>query len=311
VGAVERVRRPGARWLAAALAVAVAAVASACGERSEPTGATVHLFPVTVHDAAGRAVELTTNPARIAALTPGTTELLAALGAGDRVVGIPAGARRNAAPRAHLVIDKRGRFEPEQLRRGRPQLIVASSEVPLASARHVAARLHAPVYVAPATSLRDVETAVTALGLLVDEPIAARRVVSKLETARQRVTARVAGTRLVRTFVDTGFFTTVPNRSLVGDLIRIAHGRNVAGPSPDPGPLEAGELRRLQPSVYIATSQSGTSLSSLRKDPVLKRLAAVRHRRFVTIDSMLLEPGPFAGAGLTAIARALHPSAFR
>jgi iron complex transport system substrate-binding protein len=292
-------------------ALALAFLAAACGERTEPTGVSVRLFPVTVHDATGRAVKLTERPTRITALTPGETEILAALGFGARVVGIPAGARRHAAPHAHLVIDKQGRLDPQRLEAGRPQLVVASPDVPLDATRRAAARVHAAVYVAPDSSLRDVETAVTALGLLVDEPIAARRVVSKLETARQRVAARVVGTKLVRVFVDTGFFTTVSNRSLAGDLIRLAHGQNVAGPSPDPGPLDTAELVRLKPRVYIATSQSGTSLRSLRKDPVTKRLAAVRRGRFVTIDSRLLQPGPFAGEGLVAIARALHPSAFR
>jgi iron complex transport system substrate-binding protein len=297
-------------FLAAPLLVAALA-ASACGKRPEPTAASVKLFPVTVRDASGRTIEARRAPARIAAVTPGATELLASLGVGTRVVGIPAGARRGAAPHARLVVDRRGQIVAATFLRKRPDLVVGSTDVAPTAVRAQARRLHATLYVSPESSLRDVEKAATDLGLLTDEPIAARRVVSKLETARRRVAARVVRTSRVSVFVDTGFFTTVPSRSFVGDLIRLANGRNVAGPSPDPGPLDAHELLKLDPTVYIATSQSGTTLRSLRNDPVTSRLTAVRSGRFVTIDSALLQPGPRAAAGLVAIARALHPRAFR
>jgi len=304
---VGRVRR------ASALGATILAVLglSACGERSEPTGETVPLYPVTVHDASGRSVTLSQKPRRIVALTPGATELLAVLGSGGRVIGIPASARRGAAPHAMIVLDKHGVLLPARIAGEKPELVVAAPDMPLDQVRRAAAQAHAAVYVAPSNSVRDIERTATDIGLLVDEPIAARGIVSKLETARQRVQRRMRGKSRVTAFVDTGFFTTVPNRSLVGDFLRIARGRNVAGPTPDPEPLDPKELVRLNPRVYIATSDSDATLRSLRKDPITKRIAAIRSGRFVMIRSRLIEPGPYAGAGLLAIARALHPDAFR
>jgi iron complex transport system substrate-binding protein len=298
---------------ASALGATILAVLalSACGERSEPTEETVPLYPVTVHDASGRAVTLSQEPRRIVTLSPGTAELLAVLGDGGRVVGIPASARRGAAPHAMIVLDKHGVLLPARIAARKPQLVIATPDMPLDQVRRAAAQTHAAVYIAPSNSLHDVERAATDIGLLVDEPIAARGVVSKLETARQRVQRRVRGKSRVSAFVDTGFFTTVSNRSLVGDFLRIARGRNVAGPTPDPEPLDPKELVRLNPRVYIATSDSDATLHSLRKDPSTKRIAAVRNGRFTMIRSRLLEPGPYAGEGLLAIAHALHPDAFR
>jgi iron complex transport system substrate-binding protein len=112
-------------------------------------------------------------------------------------------------------------------------------------------------------------------------------------------------------FVDTGFFTTVSDQSLVGDLIREARGRNVAGQQEDAGPVELRELAELNPRVYIATSDSGTTLRDLRRKAGTRKLPAVRRGRFAIVDAALLEPGPRVGDGLVAIARALHPDAFR
>jgi iron complex transport system substrate-binding protein len=298
------------RVLAVALLAAMLLVAG-CGERREPTGASVELFPVTVQDAAGKTLRVETRPARIASLTSAGTEILAALGAGNRVVGIPAPARHGAAPKAVEIVDKDGRINERRLARLRPQLIVASPELGPTRLRRAAARLRAHVYVAPGSSLRDVERAVSDVGLLTGEPIAARRIIAGLETTQRQVTRKVAGTPTISVFVDTGFFTTVAARSLAGKLISLAHGHNVAGPTPNPEPLDPAQLVRLDPRVYIATSTSHTTLASLRKDKVTKRLRAVRDGRFVIIPTVLLEPSPRAREGLVAIARALHPRAFR
>jgi ABC-type Fe3+-hydroxamate transport system substrate-binding protein len=75
-----------------ALVFAAAAVlvgATACGERSEPKGATVRLYPVTVTSAADRPLVVRRAARRIAVLATGPLEILRALGAGRRVVGFP------------------------------------------------------------------------------------------------------------------------------------------------------------------------------------------------------------------------------
>jgi iron complex transport system substrate-binding protein len=263
-----------------------------------------------VHDAAAKTIRLDSAPTRIASFTSAGTEILAALGASDRIVGIPQAARSGAAPRAAEIVDLHGQLNTRRFDRARPQLVIAAPETPAAQIQE-ARRQHADVYVSPGGSLRDVERAVSDIGLLVDEPIAARRIVAGIETARARVADRVAGRPIISVFVDTGFFTTVSNRSLVGQLISTARGRNVAGPTPNPEPLDPAQLVRLHPRVYIATSASHTTLQSLRKDRTTRRLLAVRKGRFVIIGSALLEPSPRVKEGLVEIARALHPDAFR
>jgi len=135
--------------------------------------------------------------------------------------------------------------------------------------------------------------------------------VRKIEDDRRKVERALAKAPAVSVFVDTGYFTTVSDQSLAGDLIRIAHGRNVAGSSQGSAPFDLDALRQADPDVYVATSDANVSLADLRKDPRTRGLRAVRRGRFATVDASLLLPGPRVGDALLAIARLLHPDAFR
>ena len=85
----------------------------------------------------------------------------------------------------------------------------------------------------------------------------------------------------------------------------------MAGDSPHVGPFDPRELTQLDPRYFLATSDSGTTLAKLRKNPKTKKLPAVRAGRFVIVEADLLEPGPTIGQGLVELAHLLHPNAFR
>jgi iron complex transport system substrate-binding protein len=283
--------------LAALGAAALLLAGTACGERKEPTGPLVQIYPVTVQGASESPTVVHSVPRRIVPLGAGPRRILRALGlerravtVNDSLVGLP------------LV---------DQIRRARPDLILASSSVdPLDLARAKAAT-HAAVYVELDGSLDDVEHSIGEIGLLTGAPVAARKVTGSIERARRRVAAKLSGQAAVPTFVDLGNFTTVPTRSLIGDILFEAHGENVAGTSPEQGPFPLARLAKLAPQAYIATSAGGTTLAQLRANPVAARLPAVRNGRFAVIPSRLVAPGPDVGVALTRIARFLHPNAFR
>jgi ABC-type Fe3+-hydroxamate transport system substrate-binding protein len=282
----------------AACALALLAGATGCGERSEPTGATVRMYPVTVSDAEDRTTTLDQAPRRVVALTQATADIVRAIGAGSLLVGRPAGF---FGPAGDLIAAR--------LSRAHPDLVLAGPDTDAVQTR--ASGSGAPIFLAPDGSIEEVEQAITRIGLLVGRPVQARLAVHRIEAARARIERDLAGTRPATVFVDTGFFSTVPDQSLVGDLIRQAKGTNVAGSTVQPGPFDLDQLAQLNPAVYLATSDSKTTLRELRRDPRTRKLTAVRKARFTIVAARLLEPGPNVGEGLLAIARALHPDAVR
>ncbi len=282
----------------AALLLACGAVlllgATACGERSEPTGAEAPLYPVTIQS--GDRPLVVDKPARrIAVLDQPAEDIVRRLGAGARIV--------SSAPRA--------RIDFEALRKARPDLIVASATADERDLSRAASLTHAAVYTAPGDSIRQVERAITQLGLLTDTPVEARGLVRQIERRRSLVEAALARVGNVSVFVDTGLFTTVSDQSLIGDVIREAHGTNVAGAAAETGPIDIAALVKLDPDVFMVTSDTMLTLEDLRRNPRLRKLRAIREGRFAVADASLLQPGPAIGEGLAQVARLLHPDAFR
>jgi ABC-type Fe3+-hydroxamate transport system substrate-binding protein len=280
VGAVERVRaRRSARWrTVAAFAVAAASLLflTGCGQRSEPTGATVEPYPVTIQQD-GPDVVVDQQPQHVVALTQDSASLVSS------VLGREVAAVQSVPSNADLV--------------------VTTSDGETTTG--------AKTYVAPDGSVEDVQRSLTELGLLLDRPIEARRLVEDIQTKRSEVQRRLKGVKPVTVFVDTGLFSTVSDQSLLGRLIEEAGGDNIAGPGPQSGPFDVTKLARLDPDVYFATSDSGTTLADLRRDPRTKHLKAVRTNRFAVLAARVVEPGGQIGTELVAIARYLHPDAFR
>lgn len=280
----------------AVLATAVAVLATACGERGEPTGPSGALYPVTIGQ--GDKALVLQHPARhIAVLAPSVDLILAELGAAFRVAGTP------LAPNGTVRIP--------DLRALEPDLIVASSTTDLRQRGRAGEAVRGvPIYTAPDDSILGVERTITQLGLITDQPVAARRLVRRIEAARATVRAKLAGLPSVSVFLDAGFFTTVSNQSLVGDMLREVHARNVAGTTVQTGPFDLLELARIDPHFYLTTSDSSTTLALLQRNPKTRKLGSVAAGRFAIVDAALLEPGPSLGEGLLELARILHPDAF-
>jgi iron complex transport system substrate-binding protein len=300
------------------LALVVALLgATACGERSEPLGELEQPYPVTVQGVGEEPAVLGNRPERIVALDPGAAELVIALGARDRLVGIPSdisrGKRpRQAEPSAVEVVSPNRRIRVDEVTKLEPDLIVATPSTDQLDLSRVRRDTGAAVYVQPTASVEDVLRATLELGLLVGEPVQARTVASRIRSEIAATEERVAEEPLTTTFVDTGFFVSVPRRSLLGDLIVRAQGENVAGDTAGGEPFSVNRLRRLDPEVYLATSASRVSLPSLRRDPRTAKLTAVKEARVRILPSDLVQrAGPYVGSALERVARALHPDAFR
>ena len=268
-----------------------------CGERAEPIGATAPLYPVTV-ESGGQNTAVSAEPKRIVVLSRPYAGVLRKLGAGDRIVG--AG-----------LAGKNGPALVNGIASAHPDLVVASAETDPADLQSVRKKTGAPIFVAPDSSISDVERAIDDLGLLTGRPVQARQAVARIQAGVKDVQQRLQGVRPVKVFVDTGFFNTVGDNSLLGDLVHTAGGSNVAGANPESAPFDLTALARLAPDAYLATSDSGTTLKRLRRDPKAKRLPAVRSGRVYVIDERLGQPSLELTQGLTTIAKLLHPNAFR
>ena len=294
------------------LGLLLAALAGAgCGERAEPLGTLEQPYPVTVQGAGDQPTVLQGQARRILALDPGSAEIVGALGAGDRLIGVPAGVRVRGA-KAETVVRQTGAIDVDAAIALRPDLVVATQTADQLDVGRIQRATDAAVYIQPAASLRNVEQGAIDIGFLVGAAPEARQLVGRIEQDVATIQERLASVAPVSVFVDTGFFITVSDRSLLGDLVKRAKGASVAGPSPGPGPFPLSNLRDANPQYVLTTSDSDTTLETLRANPVTANLAAVRKKRVEVVPAALVQrAGPRVAQGLEAIARALHPDAFK
>jgi ABC-type Fe3+-hydroxamate transport system substrate-binding protein len=269
----------------------LALAASACGERSEPTGPTVKLFPVTVNGTGGSPIALQHAPARVVACKSVASALVNTLEQGAR-----------SRPEIRDVACGGAGGVGQTLPGFRPDVVIASD----------LSRWYGkgPVYSIPEGSIRDAESGIVSVGALLGLPLQARAMVQHIEAKRLEVRRKVENLPRISVFLDTGFYITVSSNSFAGQLISEAGGQNVAGASPGVTP-DLGLLHRKNPDYYLATSDSGISLKDLRKNPRTRTLRAVRAGHFAIVPSSYLDPGPNIGNAIETIARLLHPNAFR
>jgi iron complex transport system substrate-binding protein len=287
------------------LLLVIAAVGAGCGERAEPLGELPQAYPVVVRGAGDRPTVAEKEPARIVALDPGSAELIAALGVGERLVGVPAGLRNVEATQ---VVSAVGRVDVDAVVRLEPDLVVGTPSTDPLDLTRAARESGAASYVQPAASVADVERGALELGFLLGKAPEARRLVAQIRRRVAAIESRVAAQEAVPVFVDTGFLITVSERSLPGDLVRRARGRNVAGANAGPEPFEPCEVVRFGARVVLVVAERR------QRTPTDEFEACRGGRRIRTAavsPALVLRAGPRVPDALEAVARALHPNAFR
>jgi len=271
---------------------------------------------LTVTDQAGRQITLPAAPARIISLVPSVTEILFAIGAQDRLVGVtdfcdyPAEARRKPHVGGMLAPSLEGMVSLK------PELVVATNAGNRQETFDQLERLRIPVYVVNPVTVSDVLDLMGRLGRLTDRAEAADRAVAVLRERMREVTARVEGRPRPRVlYVLWPDPLIVPGReALVTELIQLAGGQSLTADDADAWPrysLEAAVAKSPE-VILLANHGAGTGAVSIEKWQRLASLPAVKSGRLLSVSGDLMHRyGPRFVDGLEQLAHAIHPEAFR
>jgi len=307
-----KVRYVGTVALMLVAALALGALAGCAGETAEePSAAPTAAFPVTVTDDAGRDVTIEAKPERIVSLAPANTEIVAELGALDRLVGVTTYCDY---PAAVADIEKVGDFvgpNLEAIAALDPDVVLLTTGVQADVVTQLEA-LGASVVAIDPQSLDDVYEAIEMVGAVIGETDAAADTVASMELQIDDIGESVEGapvTCFLEIAQDPLF--TAGSGTLLNDLIEHAGGENVV--------TEAGyvaysveQLVQADPAVYLATKGSMSDPSDIAGRPGFDSLTAVANERVYLLDDNLVSrPGPRVAEGILQIARALHPDVFR
>lgn len=249
---------------------------------------------------------------RVVSLVPSATEMLFALGAGDRVVGVSS--YDDYPPEATRLPKVGGMVNPsfEAIVALRPDAVVGvQGPLDLAILDRLQ-RMGVRVFFPRVESVAEVMASIDAFAALVGRRPEAAALRASIERDLARVRAAVAGrprARVLAVFGERPLSVAGPG-SWVDETLTIAGGENVVRRGGRYPTLSIEEVLALAPDVIFDMTWhegDGTLAESFAR---LTTVPAVRDGRIVRMaDSMLLRPGPRLGAAVARIAGVLHPDA--
>lgn len=246
---------------------------------------------------------------RIVSLAPSTTEILYALGVGDRVVGVDQFS--DWPPEAAKVARVGSDLSPsiERIVALKPDVVFVSTSANARELPDELERLGLRVVVSRVETLDDLWRDLVHIGSAVGRHDAAAALVERLRAriaaAHARVAALPAPKVLVVVWADP--LTVAGGHTFVDEAIRAAGGDNLAADSPQPYPQYSVErmLARAPEVIVVGSHKGGPTIDPLRAHA---SLPAVKNGRVHSVDGdLLFRPGPRLVEGVELLARLFHP----
>ncbi len=296
----------GARSAAAGIVLALAAAAPAAAAQGGTAADSL-----LIRDDLGRTVRLAAPPDRIVSLVPAATELLFALGAGDRLVGRTRYGVHPPAAREVPSVGQGLRPSLELVAERRPDLVLVFAGPETRGTAERIEALGAAALGLELNSFEDLERNVRRLGRLTGREEAARRLLDRIDCQLRRVAEAVEGGPRPRVYYEVWSDppVTVGRGSYLDSLLRVAGARNVFGDLEAPSPRVGLEsvTDRDPDLVLVSRRREGDGTRPARRSG-WEAVPAVREGRVRTVDGDLVHRlGPRVGEAARALAAVLHP----
>lgn len=332
-----RTRTPGALLaLLAAVAIALGACSGAATPRPttppdatgsllpavtatppvSPSPSPVAAFPVALTDDEGTRVELANEPTKIVSLTPATTEILFALGVGDRIVGkvedfTPYPPEITTIPD----VAKFGEVDVEKIVALGADLVIAggnSFNPPDKIAR--LRTLGVPVIVVYAPDVAGVLKDIELTGRAVGKAAEAKDLTASMQAAFDQVAAATADFAKPRVFYELDAsqkIYTAADDSFLAEMIELAGGAPITTGSTTNFEIPLETLVTADPElILLGDAAYGTTADAVKARNGWAVMTAVKSGAIVAVDDVVISrPGPRLVDGLRALALAIHPDA--
>ncbi len=288
---------------------AAALLAAACGGGQPPdTGQPG--FPISVERADGRELTFDKPPERIVSLSPGHTEILFAIGAGDEIVAVDT--QSDFPPETETKM----KFEAmspdvDALDELQPDLIVLMAG-PDAVVEALDQRGLQLLWLERPDSFVSLFDQIDLLGEITGRVEQSDSLVDAMDERALEFFDEVGATPGPRVYHELdNDLTTASFDTLIGELYIILNATPIANDPERPFPqLTLDAIIEADPEVIIV-AHSGASPESIKARPGWQDISAVKDDRVYAVDPDIVNrPGPRLVDGLETLARLLHPDLF-
>jgi len=282
---------------------AVAGLVVACGKpAARRTTAETRLF----RDDLGREVAVPVAPRRIVCTSPEMTEILFAVGAGARVVGVVRGCDWPPAARDLPLVGDFSNVSLERVAALEPDLVIATGHEQQRILAQLE-RLRVPAVAFLAGDVAGVKRNIRAVGVLMGEEEKAAELVRTFDAKIFAITSaveKVPAAERPRVYLEISPepLMTVAEGSFVHDAIILAGGINVGAGLPRPySRIDSEAVIARDPEVIVICHGAKTPAAVAARTG-WRRITAVRDNRIYEADpDLVLRAGPRLGEGVALL----------
>jgi iron complex transport system substrate-binding protein len=256
---------------------------------------------------------------RIVSLSPNLTEIVFALGLGDRIVGVSSDSDWPAEAKTK---PKMGTFwQPniEAIIAAKPDLVVCESFLQHKEAAETLKRSGINVVSLHVESIRELYNTILSIGQAAGCQDKAEPLAAKIKNDLDQIKAKVSSAKKVKVLwsVQTEPMRVVGIKTFVNEIIDIAGGQNVIAPTGDQYPAIGTEAILTSGAEVIIQSAMGTEDITKQQQTAenfwsrFANLPAVKEKKVYVIEAdTVLRLGPRLPDGAMMVAKLLHPQIF-
>jgi len=277
-------------------------------------------FPLTITDSLGRDVVISKQPETIISLAPSNTEILFALGLGDRVIAVSEYCNYPPEAQDRTKIGGFSTVNIEKVVDLKPDLVLATCGVQEAIVEELE-RLGLTVIALDAKNIEDVIKNIRLVGKATGQLEIAEELARRLEQRIKAVTDKtrdLPDNQKPKVFYEiwNDPLMTVGPGTFIHHLIHLAGGVNIALDSKTEYPVYNLELLiERNPEVIIISlghGSSTTSVEGVKSREGWQIIDAVKNNRVYNINAdIIARTGPRIADALEEIAGYIHPELFK
>lgn len=274
-------------------------------------------FPVEVEDKFGNKEVLDKEPMRIISLAPSNTEILFALGLGDRVVGVTSFCDYPEEAKSKEIVGDYSGHNLERIIELEPDLVLAygpGDEEENIILRDAGIKVLCFMSETMDEIMRDIEI----IGKATGKKAEAEEIINSIKEKRDYILEKVKDAEEVTVFYEIWHdpLMGAGKGSFMDELITLAGGKNIAYDTDGAYPqYDLEQLIERDPQVYLASKDSDDkTIESIKLRPGYDAISAIKNDRIYLFKgneaNLVSRPGTRIGEALEVVAKAIHPELF-
>ncbi|WP_071394790.1 ABC transporter substrate-binding protein [Bacillus tuaregi] len=283
---------------------------------TEKTNEKATVYPLTVKDATGVEITFDQAPERIVSTSPSETEILFALGLGDKIYGVSDFDDYPEAAKDKPKVGGVTKPNEEAIMAVNPDLVVGGISMKDDIAEKFRG-LGLKLYKTEPKKMDDILNNIIQIGIITDTQEKAEELVAQMKEDIRTVTEAAAAIEeedKKKVYIEFSPGWTVGKGEFMDELITLAGGVNIAADTEGWNAINAEKIIQDNPDVIIYTAnvvddKSGKPLEELiQSRNGWDKITAVQEGHVTGIEGMIMSrPGPRITVALKQIAEAIYP----